>query len=215
MNYTAYATPEILEAAAPLRFKLRNILVHHSSQEVYTTMREMLQEEYSFLHNLFGQPPPLPQPTVVQAIPLTQIPLVQPEIITTARITNNTRIRVVKRENIVDPPSQPLPPPVEEDEEDVESPKDQSLHDRKAAIKRDNSEKTMKKYQELVSKGVTPKSLLNKENLEKWVKEGLSYTQIARDHVGIDAEEIGVIAKGFGIKSIIAMKRAAIIAAKK
>lgn len=179
-------------------------------------MREMLQEEYAFLHNLFGQPPPPPppQPTVVQAIPLTQIPLVQPEIITTARVTNNTRIRVVKRES-VDPPSQPLPPPVEEDEEEVESPKDQSLHDRKAAIKRDNSEKTMKKYQELVSKGVTPKSLLNKENLEKWVKEGLSYTQIARDHVGIDAEEIGVIAKGFGIKSIIAMKRAAIIAAKK
>ena len=213
MNYTAYATPEILEAAVPLRFKLRNILIYHSSQEVYTTMREMLQEEYAFLHNLFGQPPP-PQPTVVQAIPLTQIPLVQPEIITTARVTNNTRIRVVKRES-VDPPSQPLPPPVEEDEEEVESPKDQSLHDRKAAIKRDNSEKTMKKYQELVSKGVTPKSLLNKENLEKWVKEGLSYTQIARDHVGIDAEEIGVIAKGFGIKSIIAMKRAAIIAAKK
>ena len=62
MNYTAYATPEILEAAVPLRFKLRNILVHHSSQEVYMTMREMLQEEYSFLHNLFGQPPPPPQP---------------------------------------------------------------------------------------------------------------------------------------------------------
>jgi hypothetical protein len=165
------------------------------------------------LHNLFGQPPQ-PQPTVVQAIPLAQIPVVQPEIITTARVTNNTRIRVVKRES-VDPPSQPLPPPVDEEEEEVESPNDKSLHDRKAAIKRENAEKTMKKYQELVSKGITPKSLLNKDNLEKWVKEGLSYTQIARDHVGIDAEEIGVIAKGFGIKSIIAMKRAAIIAAKK
>jgi hypothetical protein len=221
MNYTtAYTSPELLEAAVPLRIKLRQILLYHSAQEVYTTLREMLQEDYTFLQSLFAQPQPQPQPqappqpTVVQAVPLTQIPEVHPEVTTTTRVTNNTRIRVVKRET-VEPVSQPLPPPVEEEEETVEAPKDQSVADRKAAIKRDNAEKTLKKYQELVSKGITPKSLLTKENIEKWVKDGLTYTQIARDHVGIDAEEIGAIARNFGIKSNIAMKRAAILASKK
>lgn len=224
MNYTTYATPEVLEAAVPLRFKLRQILIYHSAQEVYTTLREMLQEDYTFLQGLFSPAPvavptppaaPTPQPTVVQAVPLTQVQEAPPEVTTTTRITNNTRIRVVKRET-QEPPTQPLPPAVEIPQpEEPKEESEQTLADRKAAIKRDNAEKTQKKYQELVSKGVTPKSLLTKENLERWVKEGLSYTQIARDHVGIDAEEIGAIAKGFGIKSNIAMKRAAIIAAKK
>lgn len=226
MNYTTtYASPEILEAAVPLRLKLRQVLLYHSSQEVYTTLREMLQEDYTFLQNLFAPvTPPVPQsvpattpaqPTVVQAVPLTQMHEVQQEPTTTARIHNNTRIRVVKREN-QEPATQPLPPAVEIPQpEEPKEESEQTLADRKAAIKRDNAEKTQKKYQELVSKGVVPKSLLTKENLERWVKEGLSYTQIARDHVGIDAEEIGAIAKGFGIKSNIAMKRAAILAAKK
>lgn len=216
MNYTTYATPGVVEASLPLKLKLRQILLYHSSQEVYTTLREMLQEEYTFLQSLFAPvaSPTVQSPTVVQAIPLTHYPEVQSE--PTHRVTSNTRIRVVKRDTQSEPPPiTKLPEPVEEEEEVVEESKEQSLADRKAAIKRDNTEKTQKKYQELVSNGIIPKSLLTKDNIEKWVKDGLSYTQIARDHVGIDAEEIGLIAKGFGIKSNIAMKRAAIMAAKK
>lgn len=237
MNYTtAYTTPEIMEAAVPLRFKLRQILMYHSAQDVYTTLRQMFEEDYQFYQTLFHVPQPVasppPPPVVVEAVPLAQFQIPEtvqePPLTTTTRISNNTRIRVVKREN----PPPPAPEPVAEQEEGekqesaqswvpngTQQPSivelSQSLAERKAAIKRDNAEKTQKKFQELVSKGITPKTLLTKENLETWVKDGLSYTQIARDHVGIDAEEIGITAKAFGIKSNIAMKRAGIIASKK
>jgi hypothetical protein len=222
MNYTtAYTSPEILEAAIPLRFKLKQILMYHSAQEVHTTLRQLFEEDYQFYQTLFHVPqpavPPPPPPVVVEAVPLAQfqVPETQePPLTTTTRISNNTRIRVVKREQ--EAPPAPAPEPTQDEE--AQEPKEdslQSLAERKAAIKRDNAEKTQKKYQELVSKGITPKTLLTKENLEKWVKDGLSYTQIARDHVGIDAEEIGAIARGFGIKSNIAMKRAVILANKK
>lgn len=217
MNYTTYASPEVMEAAVPLRLKLRQILLYHSAQEVHTTLREMLQEDYFFLQTLFQTPvtpTPVPPttagPTVVQAVPLTQ--LVDP---LPTRIPSSSKIRVVKRESHSEPPPiTKLPDPIEEEEEEPVK-GEATLADRKAAIKRDNAEKTQKKFKELVSKGINPKTLLTKENLETWIKEGLTYTQMARDHVGLDAEDIGAAAKEFGLQSVIAKKRAAIIANKR
>jgi len=74
----------------------------------------------------------------------------------------------------------------------------------------------MAKSKELVSKGVDPETLLTKENLKKWIDiDCLTYAQIARDHVGLSALQVSNIAKGFGFKSIIAKKRAMIIASRK
>ena len=81
---------------------------------------------------------------------------------------------------------------------------------------KEQNEKVEKKFQELQVKGIDSYSLLTKDNLKKWVDtDKLTYTQIARDHVGLPADEIATIAKGFGIQSHIAKKRAVIIAGRK
>ena len=88
--------------------------------------------------------------------------------------------------------------------------------EKKAQIKRDQAEKEAAKYKELTSKGIDPESLLTKENLKKWIEtDGLTYAQIARDHVGISALQVSNMAKGFGLKSVIAKKRAMIVASRK
>jgi hypothetical protein len=57
---------------------------------------------------------------------------------------------------------------------------------------------------ELVNKHISPKTLLTKENLEKWLKSGLSYQRIARDHVGLSEKYIAGVAKNYGLKSNVA-----------
>jgi hypothetical protein len=85
--------------------------------------------------------------------------------------------------------------------------------ERKAQIKREQAQKVSEKYEELVAKKVAPQSLLTEENLRRWIStEELTYTQIARDHVGLPAEQIAKVASGLGFQSPIAKRRAAIIA---
>jgi hypothetical protein len=57
---------------------------------------------------------------------------------------------------------------------------------------------------ELVNRGISPKTLLTRENLEKWLKSGMSYQRIARDHVGLSEKYIAGFAKNYGLKSNIA-----------
>ena len=60
-----------------------------------------------------------------------------------------------------------------------------------------------KKHKELTEKGIKPESLLTKENLSKWLGEGMSYMRIAREQVGLPENEISAIAKTFGLQSDI------------
>lgn len=83
-------------------------------------------------------------------------------------------------------------------------------------IKKWQKEQEEKKSAELKEKGINPESLLTKENLKQWIeKEGRAYSHIARDIVGLPEMYIGEVAKKFGLKSALAMKRrAAIVAAR-
>ncbi len=67
--------------------------------------------------------------------------------------------------------------------------------------KQKHKEEVAKKRKELESKGIKPESLLTKENLEKWLAEGLSYMRIAREKVGIHENEVSTIAKTLGLQS--------------
>lgn len=67
--------------------------------------------------------------------------------------------------------------------------------------KQKHKEEVLKKRKELEGKGIKPESLLTKENLEKWLTEGLSYMRIAREKVGIPENEISTIAKTLGLQS--------------
>lgn len=60
-----------------------------------------------------------------------------------------------------------------------------------------------KKGVENRNKGINPESLLTKENLEKWLSEGMSYMRIAREKVGLPDKLVGDAAKKFKLKSDI------------
>jgi hypothetical protein len=66
-----------------------------------------------------------------------------------------------------------------------------------------HKEEALKKYKELSDKGIKPESLLTKENLSKWLGEGMSYMRIAREVVGVHENEIAAVAKTFGLQSDI------------
>jgi hypothetical protein len=67
--------------------------------------------------------------------------------------------------------------------------------------KQKHKEEVLKKRKELEEKGIKPESLLTKDNLQKWLSEGLSYMRIAREKVGIPENEISTIAKTLGLQS--------------
>lgn len=235
MNMNANATWATPTYEPTLREKLKHVLSHHTAQEVHETLMDIFQEDFTYLKKVFGerpaqseqvtpspkgapQPPPQVQPTQVQQPPVT-------------KMRGDIRIRVVKRAedtapaatDIIEEAIEIQPQPLNVDTlpdvpsttpEEPQAPV--SEKERKARIKKEQAAAEQKKFQELIANGIKPESLLTKENLNTWVNaQGLSFTQIARDHVGIDAEKISDIAKSFGIQSNISKKRAQIFAAKR
>jgi hypothetical protein len=60
-----------------------------------------------------------------------------------------------------------------------------------------------KKRKELKEKGINSQSLLTKENMEKWIKNGMSYNRIAREEVGLSEKIVASKAKEYGLSSVI------------
>ena len=220
-NFTALPPPDLFLSERTLKYKLRELLLFHSPEEIYTSMRSLFQEDYTFYQNFFAVPARAPAQTqaqvpvqvpvqvpaqvpaqaqvVVQAVPLAQFQVAQEDTKVT-RIKPDTKIRIVKE---VEPVKV------------AESTLTQSEREKKAQIKREQSEKVAEKNAALVQANIDPESLLTKANLKKWVEtDGLTYTQIARDHVGLHADYIAGVAKSFNLQSPIAKKRAQIIAGK-
>jgi hypothetical protein len=56
------------------------------------------------------------------------------------------------------------------------------------------------KRAELIAAGTNPHEKLTKENLEKWIQEGKSFSQIAREEVGLRQEEVSAAAKKYNVK---------------
>jgi hypothetical protein len=214
-NFTALPPPDLFLSERTLKYKLRELLLFHSPEEIYTSMRSLFQEDYTFYQNFFAVPARVPVQTqvpapaqvpvqaqaqvVVQAVPLAQFQVAQEDTKVT-RIKPDTKIRIVKEVE-----------PVKVSESTLT----QSEREKKAQIKREQSEKVAEKNAALVQANIDPESLLTKANLKKWVEtDGLNYTQIARDHVGLHADYIAGVAKSFNLQSPIAKKRAQIIAGK-
>jgi hypothetical protein len=95
-------------------------------------------------------------------------------------------------------------------------PKEDSKFRNPKDVKKWQKEQEELKHAELLKQGVDPKSLLTSANLKKWVElEGKPYAHIAREYVGLPEEFISAMAKSFGIQSVAAKRRAAVIAAQK
>lgn len=208
MNTTFYTPPEMFHTESTLRYKLRNLMLSHSPQEIYSTFRQMLEEDYTFLQSLFAQQEPsrplAPESrTTPQPPPAAQAQAQEPVAESTLRPPKSRpdmKIRVVKKDT-----STPKPIAVEVTTE----------KEKRALIKKEQADKVKEKYAELVGKGIEPASLLTKDSLKRWVEEeALTYAQIARDHVGLPADQIASLAKGYGFQSPIVKRRAMLFANK-
>jgi len=203
MNTTFYTPPEMFHMESTLRYKLRNLMLSHTPQEIYSTFRQMLEEDYTFLQSLFAQrepaPPLAPQPPAAQAQEPPAESTLRPP-----KSRPDMKIRVVKKDTATPKPkAEPIAVEVTTEKE------------KRALLKKEQAEKVKEKYAELVNKGIEPASLLTKDSLKKWVEEeGLTYAQIARDHVGLPADQIASLAKGYGFQSPIVKKRAMLFANK-
>lgn len=203
MNTTFYTPPEMFHMESTLRYKLRNLMLSHTPQEIYSTFRQMLEEDYTFLQSLFAQrepaPPLAPQPPAAQAQEPPAESTLRPP-----KSRPDMKIRVVKKDTATPKPkAEPIAVEVTTEKE------------KRALLKKEQAEKVKEKYAELVNKGIEPASLLTKDSLKKWVEEeALTYAQIARDHVGLPADQIASLAKGYGFQSPIVKKRAMLFANK-
>jgi hypothetical protein len=210
MNTTFYTPPDMFHTESTLRYKLRNLMLSHSPQEIYSTFRQMLEEDYTFLQTLFSRPAPEqprapvePEPPVpaTHAHAHPQEPVAE-STLRPPKSRPDMKIRVVKKDT-----STPIP-----------TPKPITLEvttekEKRALLKKEQADKVKEKNAELVAKGIEPASLLTKESLKKWVEdEVLTYAQIARDHVGLPADQIASLAKGYGFQSPIVKKRAMLFA---
>ena len=216
MNTTFYTPPEMFHTESTLRYKLRNLMLSHSPQEIYSTFRQMLEEDYTFLQTLFAQPEPEQAHAPVQPEPPASAPAAHTHTQAQAQesVAESTlrppksrpdmKIRVVKKETATPIPT-PKPITLEVTTE----------KEKRALLKKEQADKVKEKNAELVAKGIEPASLLTKESLKKWVEdEVLTYAQIARDHVGLPAEQIASLAKGYGFQSPIVKRRAMLFANK-
>ena len=79
--------------------------------------------------------------------------------------------------------------------------KQKKISDDVKAAKEYQKEAVAKKRKELLDKGITTESLLTKENLQKWIGEGCTYSKIAREYTGCTDSEIAGAAKAFGLQS--------------
>lgn len=210
MNTTFYTPPEMFHTESTLRYKLRNLMLSHSPQEIYSTFRQMLEEDYTFLQTLFAQPEPeqarapvQPEPPVPAPVAQAQEPVAE-STLRPPKSRPDMKIRVVKKDTSTPIPT-PKPVTVEVTTE----------KEKRALLKKEQADKVKEKNAELVAKGIEPASLLTKESLKKWVEdEVLTYAQIARDHVGLPADQIASLAKGYGFQSPIVKRRAMLFANK-
>lgn len=219
MNYNSTWVP----VQETLRERLRSILLHYSASEVHSTLIQIFREDYEFYQSLFRNTPVTPPSSPSTTPPSEAVPPANPappNPPTTQKkdpkFRADVKVRVIKG---------PVAP------DTIESLKVDSLPDAPAEIpqalhpqpkktkeqmKQEQAEKVEAKRVELEGLGVDPLTLLTKENLTQWVEvKGLTYSQVAREYVGLSEKIIGEYAKKFGIVSSISKKRAIIQANKK
>ena len=201
-----------------LRLQLRYLMLTYTPQEVHTTLQSIFLEDYAFYNALYAVAAPVPvaplpvapvAPVPVAPVPVAQAPAVeeqsQDNIPRPPKTRPDMKIRIVKK--AAAPLEIPTPPPTEPVIVEVSSEKE-----KKSLIKKELAEKIAEKNAELLAAGVEPVSLLTKANLKGWLEDdGLAYTDIARDHVGLPTDQIASIAKGHGLQSPFSLKRKAIM----
>jgi len=193
-----------------LRSDIRSLIAKYGFQAVHTELQNEMRETYDFLRQFYGPAKNNLVIPIAETIP--------------DRIATPHHKPLAKMIVEIDPPELELSPPEESTLLDTaeETPviRDPSLKEVVIQAKREmaaaastaadggevfskakHREEVMKKYNDLVAKGIKPESLLTKDNMTKWLNEGMSYMRIAREQVGLPDTQISAMAKQFGLQS--------------
>ena len=195
-----------------LRSDIRSLIAKYGFQAVHTELQNEMRETYDFLRQFYGPAKNNLVIPIVETIP--------------DRIATPHHKPLAKMIVAIEPPEFELSPPEEslvtetgQDHTEKEVVRDPSLKEVVIQAKREmaasiaaadgsevfskakHREEVIKKYNELVEKGIKPESLLTKDNMTKWLNEGMSYMRIAREQVGLPDTQISAMAKQFGLQS--------------
>ncbi len=208
----------IMENSNNIRSDIRRLVAVYGLPAVHRELLAEMRETFEFLRNIYEPPRNNLVIPVAEVIPdrvvspqLRGIPnlLVQdvPELELSGGIMDQDQDNSEACEQQM---INPFPIPIVFDSNIKEIHIQQNKNINETQTLQDNSEKfskqkhkeeVLKKRKELEEKGIKPESLLTKENLQKWLEDGLSYMRIAREKVGIPENEISTIAKTLGLQS--------------
>jgi hypothetical protein len=190
---------------------IRALLREHGATATKELLDQAIKAELTLLEHRLVEirqylGAPLPEPAVVAppSTSETPIPLQQDESSSTkVKVTrtkpqpNSNRKHPIARAKAK--AATTPPPPIE-----TTATTETSQTDEKPArgvLKAEQRRKEAAKRRELESQGINPTSLLTKENLSQWLTEGKTYSQIARDDVGLREEDVSAAAKKHGLSS--------------
>lgn len=190
--------------------ELRVLIGKYGFRAVHEGLLREMRQTFDYLNTVFT--PPAKNDIVVPVVEETI-----PEPITTPKHAPLDVIAVMK-DTIALPPAATVPLTIDTEDEAPHDPNikevlitakgaEQALQNQGQVTtkpkfdKEEQKEAVQKKRSELIAQGIVPESLLTKENLEKWIGQGMSYQRIARDFVGVPDHEVSVIAKTFGLQS--------------
>ena len=175
--------------------ELRELIGKYGLKVVHKALEKEMKDTFAYLSGVYGDEK-VEKKTVKKNIIVEDI--VEPECI-------------IDEFNEEDFPEEIIDPSVKQvviesvkkapEEKKVSIEKQKKISDDVKAAKEYQKEAVAKKRKELLDKGITTESLLTKENLQKWIGEGCTYSKIAREYVGCSDSEIAGAAKAFGLQS--------------
>ena len=164
--------------------ELRELIGKHGLKAVHKALEKEMKDTFTYLSGLYGGEKVEKKNIVVEEV---VEPVVEEDV----------------SEEVVDPSVKQvvIESVKKEPVEKKVSIEKQKLYAEVKAVKDNQKEAVAKKRKELEDKGITAKSLLTKENLQKWIGEGCTYSKIAREYTGCTDAEIAAAAKEFGLQS--------------
>ena len=230
-------------SVSDLKHSLRSLIASSSMEAVYTSLTQIMKEDYEFLQKFYTVPATAaasPAPTTVlkkkvakKSTPVAAVAAVPSSLASAAlpsaplqedqeapRIRADTKVRVVKKPT--DP--QDLPSASASASASLAQPAQQEAQPfvhAESGLRNPQEQKKWQKEQEdkkmrdLRATGVNPASLLTEANLRKWVEdEKKTFAFIAREYVGLSDGVVAAEAKKYGLQSDTSKRRAMIAANK-
>lgn len=201
-----------------IRTDIRTLVAKYGFAAVHAELQAEMRETFDFLRQFYEPPKNNLVIPVAETIPDHAATPHHKPITVTVDILEPPHLELSSEEetDMTEPVQQPVPEVNKSStlkEVVIQAKKEMAQENGEKFSKAKHREEVIKKNKELLEKGIRPESLLTKENLSKWLGEGMSYMRIARECVGVHENEVAALAKTFGlqsdIKKYIVMKKGA------